>query len=148
MVILWDSFVLSWLSSWNIRDLKRAREKNQISPAYCSHSKRHNTPNRHVMSHYVTKMWHYVTKIWHYMTRMWYDITKMWHIVTKMSHSVTKKCDIMSQKNVPPMNLPFCWYVFVLIAWFDIYYFFIELGELFYIVVSLEKKKKNLLHFY
>ena len=85
---------------------------------------------------------------------MWQKYDSIWHecdiispkcdILSLKCHIVSqKKYDIMSQKNVPPMNLPFCWYVFVLIAWFDIYYFFIELGELFYIVVSLEKRKKK-----
>ena len=68
---------------------------------------------------------------------MWQKYDSIWQecdmispkcdILSLKCHIVSqKKYDIMSQKNVPPMNLPFCWYVFVLIAWFDIYYFYRE----------------------
>ena len=50
------------------------------------------------------------------------------------------------------MNLPFCWwYVFVLIAWFDIYYFFIERGVILYSCEPRKKKEEKnvlLLHWY
>ena len=92
--------------------------------------------------------------MWRKCDIMWQKYDSMWQecdMISPESDILSLKCHIVSQKNmtlchkknVPPMNLPFCWYVFVLIAWFDIYYFFIELGELFYIVVSLEKRKKK-----